>query len=57
MSLIQSDVAISEGKTENLKEVSDSALKEIFSKCWEYCEIDPAIELLNKAVESSPESS
>ncbi|KAJ1651452.1 hypothetical protein IWQ61_007987 [Dispira simplex] len=57
MSLIQRDIEISESKTEDLEEVSDSALKEIISKCWEYCEINPIIKLLNKAIESSPESS
>ncbi|KAJ1952565.1 hypothetical protein IWQ62_006196, partial [Dispira parvispora] len=55
--LIQRAIAISEGKTEDLDEVSDPTLREIIRKCWEYCEIDPIIELLDKAIESSPKSS
>ncbi|KAJ1961543.1 hypothetical protein IWQ62_003829 [Dispira parvispora] len=57
LSVIERYIAISEGKTEDLDEVSDPTLREIIRKCWEYCEIDPIIELLDKAIESSPKSS
>ncbi|KAJ1968158.1 hypothetical protein IWQ62_001416 [Dispira parvispora] len=57
MSLIEEHIAVSEGKSEDLDEVSDPTLREIIRKCWEYCEIDPIIELLDKAIESSSKSS